>query len=102
MNCANYILSHKRLTAVDLRSFQNYRMARRKKEAKANQMPTVGKSAKGRSSEDSEWSEIEWETMSPQKVKTQGPIKTKEKGSRASSLANKRNHPPEKEEKRSL
>ena len=78
-NYVNFILHHKRLTGVDMRSFQNYCMARRKKEAEASQMPVM--KTKGKASTESEWSHIDWETMEYMEAhQTQGPMtKTTEK-----------------------
>ena len=99
-NYVNFILHHKRLTGVDVRSFQNYCMARRKKEAEASQMPVM--KTKGKSSTESEWSHIDWETMEHMEARqTQGPMtKTTEKTSAGSkATSHKRALPKGKEEK---
>ena len=99
-NYVNFILHHKRLTGVDMRSFQNYCMARRKKEAEASQMPV--RKTKGKSSTESEWSHIDWETMEYMEAhQTQGPMtKTTEKSPASSKgTPHKRALPTAKDEK---
>ncbi|CAK9016316.1 unnamed protein product [Durusdinium trenchii] len=102
-NYVNFILRHKRLTGVDMRSFQNYCMARRKKEAEASQMPV--RKTKGKSSTESEWSHIDWETMEYTEYmeahQTQGPMtKTTEKSPASSKgTPHKRALPKAKDEK---